>query len=568
MGQLGQGVVNQVRSIGNQVSDGLAGSVGQATGTLAQGAFQGIGAGLGNLGQGLLNPNARIAGKPEDSGGYSRYTGGSSGGYSSGLAQDAYTGGASLYPEAAYGGSMMMAGGGSSSGGTAGRKYTRVLLQSSHLPGRGLAAAAGSSSTMGSSSSSSAGAGSVTDSDGRGSGRSLQQVDFFAAPMALQDFVSQGVTSGSFGTQLGQNTDLGSQLQAGMSALAGSGAGIGGNILGGNAAGANTAGGLGTLARLAGLGGAADVFSSAAARTGGLTGLLSNVVGGGSGAAARKSSGGGGLSGLFSGLTHRFGRGSSNDNNAGTAAAALDGLSQLGGTGSSSTMYNPFGQQAQQQQQPAGYTLEQGSLGASSGSQGLAAAGQQNPQQQNPYMGADMYDQAFQQLTRVPGQAVGALAGYGTGLANQGIQSAQNLGNQVFQQASQNLANGEPVLGGSQSQPLVVPGLGQDPNTYVIGGSDYYPGGSSNNQVQQFNQVPGTSNLATGQLVPTTSRNNMFSGGSLGTGGQFVSQPTNPSGVIDPATGREEMRDECLVVGWWWWWCEDRKEEASGGGAG
>lgn len=493
---MGQGLVNQVRSIGNQVSDGLAGSVGQATGTLAQGAFQGIGAGLGNLGQGILNPHARIAGQPGQSSG-------SSGGYSgsNGLVQDALVGGASLFPEAAGFGGIV---------GSAGGKHTRILLQQG--PTASLATSGGSSSSSSSGDGSSNGRGSSSSGGGRG----LKQVDFFAAPMALNDFVSQGVTSGSFGTQLGQDAALNSQIQAGLSALAGTGTGIGGNALG-----ANTGrGGLAALARLAGLGGGgAEVFNTGGGNgaLGGLGGILSNVVGG----AARKR-GGGGLGGLLSGLAH--GRGSNADGSSGSdGSVEAASLAQFGGNAGSSTMYNPFSQQQ------VGYTLEQGQ--------------QQNPQQQQTYMNPDLYDQAFQQLQKVPGQAAGALAGYGTGLANQGIQTFQNLGNQIQMQAGQSLANGEPLLG-SHNQPMVVQGLGQDPNTYVIGGSDYYPGGSGVGQTQQFNTAGNSqpAGLVTGQFVPSTARTSasnpqQFAGGSLGSGGQFVSEPTQPAGPIDPITG-------------------------------
>jgi hypothetical protein len=247
---------------------------------------------------------------------------------------------------------------------------------------------------------------------------------------------------------------------------------------------------------------------------------------------------------LLSGLTHGFGgrggsssAGGSSGSDGSVGVASLSGAqygSDSGSSGSNS-LYAPFSPLQQ-----AGYNLEQGSLG---GVQGLAAPGQQQQQQaggQGPFMGADTYSQAFQQLTKIPGQATGALAGYGTGLTNQGLQATQNLGNQMFQQVSQNLAAGQPVLGDG-NQPMVVQGLGQDPNTYVIGGNDYYPGGAGQGQVQQFTQAPGatggSSGLATGQFVPSTTQREQFAGGSLGSGGQFVSQPTQPAGTIDPTTG-------------------------------
>jgi hypothetical protein len=550
IGQFGQGLVNQVRSIGNQVSDNLAGSVGQATGTLAQGAFQGLGAGLGQLGQGMLNPNMRLAnpasrvllaGQSDGSGDSSSSSssgggddsGGSSGGGSV-LVREALAGGASIFPEAAVATAM-----GSSSSSDAEGMQTRTLL---HFDRVAAAGSAGdlviASSTMGSSDGSGSSGGSSDGSSG-GSTRSLQQVDFFAAPMALNNFVNEGVTSGSFGTQLGQG-ELNGQFQAGLSALAGSGTGIGADVLG---AGGN-AGGLGQLARLAGLGGlggnAADPFNAGGGNgaLGGLGGILSSVVGGGgSGGAAKKK--GGGLGGLLSGIAHGFGAGRSSgtggsDANSAVGAASLAGAQYGSGT-DGSTMYSPYSQQ-QGAGGTAGYILEQGSLGGAQQGPAAAAAAGQNPQQ-SAYMQPDLYNQAFQQLQKVPGQAVGALTGYGLGLANQGLQTTQNLGNQMFQQVGENLANGNPVVGGN-NQPMVVQGLGQDPNTYVIGGSDYYPGGNGAGQVQQFNQVPaGPGQLVSGQMTPATNQRGMFGGGQLGSGGQFVTQSTQPVGVIDPATG-------------------------------
>lgn len=605
IGNFGQGLINQVKSLGNQVSDGLGGSIGQATGTLAQGAFQGIGAGLGNLGSGILNPNMRLAGKPdaEDSsigsfGGFSSNRGllavvggggGSSDSSSSGgpsLAQDALQGGVSLFPEAAMAvglGSSISSSVGSSviiSSSSDANKPTRTLL---HKDASSTAAALTKKQPQLLTPSSKDPAGAAGDMvvassvhpDSSSSGsRSLQQVDFFAAPAGINDFVSQGVASGAFGTQLGAGgADLNSQIQAGLQALAGTGDGIGGNFFTGAA---NTgSGGLATLARMAGLGGAADVFNTGG--VGGALGGLSSLFGGGGAgggegvgdAAAVGAAGGGaaatrrrGLGGLLSGIAHGLGggRGGSNaaaasggssSNAADFSAASLAGLSQQQQQqyGGSNTMYTPFSQQ--QQPQLESYNLEQGSLGQAVQQgvgliQGLAGAPQQqqqqNPNKPNPYMDASMYNQAFQQLSKIPGQAVGALAGFGTGLANQGIQATQTLGNQIYQQAGQNLANGQPILG--TNQPMVVQGLGQDPNTYVIGGSDYNPGGAGLGQMQQLEQgmgsglaLPRQNALGSGQLVSSTNLRNQYAGGQLGTGGQFVRQPTQPSGVLDPTTG-------------------------------
>jgi hypothetical protein len=295
---------------------------------------------------------------------------------------------------------------------------------------------------------------------------------------------------------------------------------------------------------MAGLGGNADPFNALGGNggLGGLGNLISNAVGGGGAHGGSSGKKKGGLGGLLSGLTHGFGgRGSSS--NAGSSDSSVAAASVAGtqyNNPGSSTMYSSFTPQQQQQQQGGlGYNLEQGGFGGMQGlagqqQQGLAGQQQQQQQQQGPYMTPDQYSQAFQQMTKIPGQAVGALAGYGTGMLNQGIQTAQNLGNQVFNQVGQNLATGQPVLGGN-NQPLVVQGLGQDPNTYVIGGSDYYPGGSGPGQVQQLEQ--GSAGLVTGQMVPQTTMRNQYAGGALGTGGQFVSQGTQPAGVIDTATG-------------------------------
>jgi hypothetical protein len=562
IGQFGQGLVNQVQSLGNQVSGSLADSMGQATGTIAQGMFRGLGSGFGQLGQGLLNPNMRVAGPSQrrlaaaavdsSSGGGGGVSDGdsSSGGVSvsqgSGralLAEEAIAGGVSMFPEAAMAGSMVGSIGGSSSS-SSGGKRTRELL---HFDPVAAAGSAGAMVVASSSMGSKDGSGSSGGSDGGSSGgstRSLQQVDFFAAPLAMNDFVSQGVTSGAFGTQLGG--DLNGQIQAGLQALVGTGNGIGGNALNPAATTPNT---LGVLARMAGFGGNADPFNAPGGNggLGGLGNLISNVVGGGGGGAGGGGSSGkkkGGLGGLLSGLTHSLGgRGSSSGSsgsNAGSsdspvAAASVAGT-QYNNPGSS-TMYSSF---TPQQQQQGG--LEQGGFG---GMQGLAGQQQQGlpgqQQQQGPYMTPDQYSQAFQQMTKIPGQAVGALAGYGTGMLNQGIQTAQNLGGQVFGQVGQNLATGQPVLGGN-NQPVVVQGLGQDPNTYVIGGSDYYPGGSGPGQVQQLEQ--GSAGLVTGQMVPQTTLRNQYAGGALGTGGQFVSQPTQPAGVIDTTTGKTAWLDQ------------------------
>jgi hypothetical protein len=552
--------------------------MGQATGTIAQGMFRGLGAGFGQLGQGLLNPNMRLADPSARmrlaAAGSDTDSSGSSGSSGSGMVQEALSGGASIFPEALS--AVNMAASSSSSSSGADGKQTRTLMAFDPVAAAG---AAGdmvvASSTMqqqqhssrgGSSDGAGSSAGSSDGSSGGSGSRSLQQVDFFAGPMALNNFVNEGVTSGAFGTQLGG--DLSGQIQTGLAALAGTGTGIGADALAGtNALTGGSSGGnaLGQLARLAGLGGlggnAADPFNAGGANPlGGIGSLLSNVVGGSSSSSSGSSSGKKkGLGGFISGLAHRVGGRGSGSSSTGDASDAAVGAASLSGVQSASgtdgsTMYSPYGQQQYgqqygQQQGAAQYIMEQGTLGpaaAGLAQQGLTALqGQQQQQQQRPspgqpgssFMGPDQYSQAFQQLTKIPGQAAGALTGYGLGLANQGLQTTQNLGNQIFNQAGQNLADGNPVVGGN-SQPLVVPGLGQDPNTYVIGGSDYYPGGNGQGQVQQFNQVPaGPSSLVSGQMTPATNQRNQFGGGQLGTGGQFVTQPTQPAGVLDPSTG-------------------------------
>jgi hypothetical protein len=145
-------------------------------------------------------------------------------------------------------------------------------------------------------------------------------------------------------------------------------------------------------------------------------------------------------------------------------------------------------------------------------------------------------------MVKIPSQGAGALTGFSTGIMNQGIQAVQTVGNQLINQVGQNLAQGRPLLG--NGQPMVVQGLGQDPNTYVIGGSDFYPGGNAKGQTQQWEQgsVP---ELVTGQLVPTSSQRNMYGGGTVGTGGQYVSESTQPEGVIDPSTGEQSRILSC-----------------------
>jgi hypothetical protein len=547
---LGQGVVNQVRSLGTQMSTGLMGSMGQATGTLAQGVMGGLGSGIGNLGQGLLNPRMRIAGRPEDSGDAGFVGTGGSGVAARGLLQEPASSGSSDTGSSSAGGS--------SSG-------------SSSVPGD---SSSGGSSGVGS------GVESSRSSSASSHSRSLQQVDFFANPAAgLTDFVSQGVTSGNFGTQLGTlaggggdfaglmggDTDLGTQLQAGLVALSNSGAGIGGSTFGGSAGGglANAGGGAGAwgnvLMQMTGLGGGnADVFNTGSA--GGLSGLGGLLSGHKQQQQQQSSNAGGGFGHVLSNLVSAFRPG-------GGGSSSSSGSSGGGGGDSGNAAYLAqaagLQQQQQQQQQPygsstaynpspysnpmAGWTPEQGMLAPGAGG-GTPPGTQVNlqlqlPQQQQqgmPAMGAEQYRDAFNQLTKLPGQAVGSLAGYGTGLATQGYQTTQQLANNVFQQAGQALATGNPVLGAT-NQPIAVPGVGQDPNTYMIGGSDYYPGGSNGfgQAGQQFQQAGGRTapGLVTGQLVPATTRNNQFGGGSVGSGGQFISQPTQPGGVMDPATG-------------------------------
>jgi hypothetical protein len=144
------------------------------------------------------------------------------------------------------------------------------------------------------------------------------------------------------------------------------------------------------------------------------------------------------------------------------------------------------------------------------------------------------------QLAQIPGQAIGAMTGYGTGVAQQGHQTIQNAGSNMVQQGITSLQTpGQPVLGGNQ-QPTVVQGLGQDPNTYLLGGSDYYPGGSN-----AFGQsggsgatyTAGQGGLTGGALAPSTTIGGQFAGGQLASGGGFIGQNPNPGGTFDPSTG-------------------------------
>eukprot|EP00775_Hariotina_reticulata_P009831 gene9831-9990_t len=210
------------------------------------------------------------------------------------------------------------------------------------------------------------------------------------------------------------------------------------------------------------------------------------------------------------------------------------------------------------------------------------------------------YNQQFQNLAQVPGQVAGASKGYSTGLMQQGVQQAQGLANTIQQQSQQSLSTSNQPLTGGNKQPVAVQGLGQDPNTYLLGGSDYYPGGSNGYgqtgglyqatprlpgqgvtpattgtpSINWGDAVPGISaaqsakdaqgsagqglagqgsagqgfaqpgggvagySLTSGQLVSSTNLKNQYAGGQLDSGGQFIGANPNAGGTFDPSTGQ------------------------------
>ncbi|KAF6263504.1 hypothetical protein COO60DRAFT_1635124 [Scenedesmus sp. NREL 46B-D3] len=255
----------------------------------------------------------------------------------------------------------------------------------------------------------------------------------------------------------------------------------------------------------------------------------------------------GGVGGLLGALfKNKNGAQASASKSDSTSAAGWDGQfaggSSPSSSSSSSSSYNPYGGLASWEQGALGGSGTSGS-GPASGLPGVAAAaggGASRAGTYNPYASVS-YEQDMGQLAQLPGQAVGAMAGYGTGVAQQGHQTVQDAGSNMLQQGITSLQTpGQPVLGGNQ-QPTVVQGLGQDPNTYLLGGSDYYPGGS--NAYGQAGgpgatYTAGQGALAGGALTPSSTIGGQYAGGQLDTGGGFTGQNPNPGGAFDPSTGQ------------------------------
>jgi hypothetical protein len=467
VGQIGQGMVNQVNSLKNQVSQNLARSAGLSFGNIAAGGMYGVGQGLGGLAAGLQNgAGMRVAGTDQSS-----------------------------------------------------------------------------------SSSSNSGSGSSEEEGGSSASRGLKQASMFMTNPEITSFGIGAINAAggnNFPADLGLS-GFGGDFGGGLGGLGGFGGGLGG--LGGGLGGLG--GGLNALGVGGGLGG---LGNNPLAALGGLAGGGSGL-GGGDGLGGALAGGlgrspAGGVGGLLGALFNnkkgaQTPASSSGSSNAGGfsnpfSSGHLPSSSSSSGSGGGS--YNPYGALA---------GLEQGTLGsgisASMPAAGLpgtaaAAAGGAAAMQQgafNPYASVN-YEQNMGQLAQIPGQAIGAMAGYGTGIAQQGQQTIQNAGSNMVQQGLTSLQTpGQPVLGGNQ-QPTVVQGLGQDPNTYLLGGSDYYPGGSN-----AFGQAggrgatytAGQGGLTGGALTPSTTIGGQFAGGQLGSGGGFIGQNPNPGGTFDPSTG-------------------------------
>jgi hypothetical protein len=342
-----------------------------------------------------------------------------------------------------------------------------------------------------------------------------------------------------------------------------------------------------------------NVINPAMAKNPGmLTGLPGMGLGGGLTGLGGTGGGGGLLGGLLGGLTNRgssglggrnqglqglFGPSSSRQQQAGGGLGGLlSGSSRQSASLGTLEQAPLTGTFQQQQQQVASSAFDTGSTGAT----------------YNPYASVN-YNQPFQNLAQVPGQVAGASKGYNTGLMQQGVQQAQGLASTIQQQSQQSLSTPNQPLTGGNKQPVAVQGLGQDPNTYLIGGSDYYPGGSNGYgqtgglyqatprlpgqgvtpattgtpSINWGDAVPGISaaqsardsqgsagqglagqgsagqgfaqpgggvagySLTSGQLVSSTNLNNQYAGGQLDSGGQFIGANPNAGGTFDPATG-------------------------------
>ncbi|KAF8065479.1 hypothetical protein HT031_003080 [Scenedesmus sp. PABB004] len=519
LGAVGQGVVNQVGSLGNQVSAGLANSAGQSVGNLAAGGLYGLGqAGMSGLSAGLF-AGARLAGgdgaEPAAGGADSGAGGGLFGRLGARQGRSLQLGGDA--------GAQLGAGGGAGGGAVA----------------PGLSAEELESSAA----------------------RGLQQLASWMTNPEMTNFGMGAINSGglqNFAADYGLGGGLGGALGGLGGALGGLGGGLGGGLPG--LAGLAGGGGLAGLAGgggLAGLAGGAGGLAGLAGGAGGLAGLagggglpgLGLGAGGGGlpGLGALPGLGGGGLPGLGLGAGARSGGGlggllgALKPGGRGQTPVAAAGPAPAQPTGASSAAASPFGGALRGwEQAPAG-----GAAASAAPSGGAAAAGVAGgAAPYNPYASVQ-YDQQFAQLAAVPGQAKGALMGYGTGLTSQGLTSAVDLGKTLTQQAASSLAApGQPLLGGNQ-QPAVVPGLAQDPNTYLLGGSDYYAGGSSGvgqagagGPASGTAYTPGQGALTGGQLVSSTNIGEQYAGGQLGTGGGFVGSNPNPGGAFDPSTGQ------------------------------
>jgi hypothetical protein len=540
IGTIGQGVVNQVNSLGNQVSNNLARSAGQSFGNIAAGGMFGVGQGLGGLAAGLHSgAGMRLAGTDTADGSSSSSKGSAGHGAPAGnvVSADLFfkdlgsiprgdSKSATAGPTAS--GDMQFASGSSSSG-SRGLKQASMFMTNPEITSFGV--------------------GAVNAAAGNN----------FPADLGLSGF------SGDFGGGLGGLGGLGGGLSGLGGSLGGLGGGLGGlgGGLGGLAGGlnalGNVQGGLGALNNnpLAAIGNLAGNLAGGAGGLGG-GGLGGGLLGGGGlggglagGLGRSPASGVGGLLGaLFNNKkgAQTFTSKSASNNvggfNGQYTSGRLPGSSSSSG-GSSISNYNPYGALA---------GWEQGTLGSSSSSSnalgsgmpaaaaaggGGSSSGSFQESTINPYASVN-YEQSMAQLAQIPGQAIGAMAGYGTGIAQQGHQTIQNAGSNMVQQGITSLQTpGQPVLGGNQ-QPTVVQGLGQDPNTYLLGGSDYYPGGSN-----AFGQAGGPAatytagqgTLTSGALTPSTTIGGQFAGGQLGSGGGFIGQNSNPGGTFDPSTG-------------------------------
>lgn len=598
--QAGTGITNQLGALGPQISSGLASSVGQSLGGLAAGGMYGVGQGVAGLTAGLHSgmrlaaPGQQDTASEEDAAGSSDSAGNRPPGGLLKLLGDVLQ--EHLDRERSSSSSSM------SGGGVTGLRMAAPGFVAMHSSGSSGSSASSSSSMRGLQQVADFMTNPTITSFGM-QAINAGGMNNFASEFGLDTSGLAGFGGGGLGTAGGGSPLSGlargalQQLGAAAAGVGGGGGAIPGGLaglssaalqqLGGAGAGAGAGatgalpgflGGRSSAGQLpGGLAGSTGQMASTSGRGQGLGGLLSAFGGRGAGSGgglgglfgggaqhhtSSSSGGGGGLglssnsAGLSSGVNSPFwavgARQAGVDSSAASnpSASIIAGWEQAAvgvpGSGQASSTWPGSGQASNSwpgSGQASNSWLEYGQAGSLPGSLNGFASAQPTAtlsSTANQFTAPTSYAQPLGQLATVPGQAAGAIAGYSAGLAQQGADISKAAGAALLSQASVSLAApGTPLLGGNQA-PLVVKGVGQDPNTYLMGGSDFYPGGS--NAVGQVNPAAATytagqGGLTSGRLTPSHALGGQFGGGQLNTGGGFTTQNPNPGGTFDPATG-------------------------------